>query len=459
MNKVLPKGWFEDDLITIIGNKSYMKDGDWIESKDQDPNGEIRLIQLADIGEGVFKNKSHRYLTYKKAKELKCTFLNEGDILVARMPEPLGRACIFPKLNQRCITAVDVCIIRISLKTINNKLLCYFINSPIVRGKILIQATGTTRQRISRKKLEKLQIPLPPLTEQKRIAAKLDAILPRVKKLKERLGKVPELIKKFRQSVLDAAVTGKLTEEWSKEKEILKWERKKIGDFLTIITGKTPSKKFSKYYGGNKYPFFKPASLNAGINVETGEEFLTEEGIRQTKKLPINSVLVTGIGATIGKTGLIKKVGASNQQIHAILPSSEIIPKFLYYQIIDTKFQKQIIGNASATTLPIINKTRFLDLELFIPSIEEQKEIVRQVDTLFSVADKLEQRITIISERVEQLGQSVLAKAFRGELVANEAELAEKEGRTFETAEELLERIKVEKKKLEAERKKGRKRK
>src|SRR4051795_4144941 len=79
-------------------------DGDWVESKDQDPNGEVRLIQLADIGNGEFLNKSARFLTLEKARELKCIFLKSGDILIARMPDPIGRACIFPGATQPCAT-------------------------------------------------------------------------------------------------------------------------------------------------------------------------------------------------------------------------------------------------------------------------------------------------------------------------------------------------------------------
>ncbi|ANO14592.1 hypothetical protein BAB77_12585 [Mycobacteroides abscessus] len=88
-------------------------DGDWVESKDQDPDGDVRLIQLADVGDGVFRDRSSRFLTSEKAKELRCTFLEPGDVLVARMPEPLGRACIFPGVGQPAVTAVDVCIIRV----------------------------------------------------------------------------------------------------------------------------------------------------------------------------------------------------------------------------------------------------------------------------------------------------------------------------------------------------------
>ena len=77
--------WNYLKLVEFTNPDGLMCDGDWIESKDQDPHGEVRLIQLADIGDGFFLNKSSRYLTYNKAKDLNCTFLNNGDILVARM--------------------------------------------------------------------------------------------------------------------------------------------------------------------------------------------------------------------------------------------------------------------------------------------------------------------------------------------------------------------------------------
>lgn len=111
MDNVLPHGWIEARLDKITGRNGLISDGDWVESKDQDKNGSVRLIQLADIGDGFFKNVSSRFLTRKKADELNCVFLREGDILVARMPDPLGRACIFPiNASERYVTVVDVCI-------------------------------------------------------------------------------------------------------------------------------------------------------------------------------------------------------------------------------------------------------------------------------------------------------------------------------------------------------------
>src|SRR5690348_15116201 len=95
-NVELPTGWAAATLGELIGREGLFIDGDWIESKDQDPNGHVRLIQLADVGDGHFRDRSSRFLTHEKANELGCTFLQKGDLLIARMPDPLGRCCIFP---------------------------------------------------------------------------------------------------------------------------------------------------------------------------------------------------------------------------------------------------------------------------------------------------------------------------------------------------------------------------
>ena len=137
-------------------------DGDWVESKDQDPQGDVRLIQLADVGDGFYIDKSNRFLTSAAAERLKCTFLEPGDLLLARMPDPLGRACIFPGDSKRAVTVVDVCVIRVDKSRIDARWLMHCINSPGVRSEIGGYVTGTTRSRISRGNLSKVEIPTRP---------------------------------------------------------------------------------------------------------------------------------------------------------------------------------------------------------------------------------------------------------------------------------------------------------
>lgn len=208
----LPSGWALAVIDDLIGPEGLFMDGDWIESKDQNTNGEVRLIQLADIGDGYFRNRSNRYMTLDSANELNCTFLEPDDILVARMPDPLGRCTIFPiKDGEKYVTVVDVAIIRPGEKGVYGKYLMYFINSPVLRKTIELLQTGTTRKRISRGNLGKLKIPVPPLNEQYRIVSKIEELLSELEHAEHNLKKSQKQLEIYKQSILKSAFEGSLT--------------------------------------------------------------------------------------------------------------------------------------------------------------------------------------------------------------------------------------------------------
>lgn len=143
-------------------------DGDWIESKDQSEKG-IRLLQLADIGVREFLDKSHRFISEDTFGRLNCFEVLPGDILLARMPDPIGRACIVPDIGCKMITAVDCCVIRVDEKLHNKLYWVHFLNSDSMKRKIESLASGTTRSRISRKNLEAIQVYCPAKKDQDRI--------------------------------------------------------------------------------------------------------------------------------------------------------------------------------------------------------------------------------------------------------------------------------------------------
>ena len=161
MSENLPHGWEHACIPELITHEGVFIDGDWVESKDQDPEGNVRLIQLADIGDGFYVNKSNRFLNRATAVQLGCTFLEKGDVLVARMPDPLGRACIFPGDKKLAVTVVDVCVVRGKNEHFDQKWLMYFINTPKFRERINELQSGSTRKRISRGNLSTLQLPIP----------------------------------------------------------------------------------------------------------------------------------------------------------------------------------------------------------------------------------------------------------------------------------------------------------
>ena len=142
-------------------------DGDWIEAKDQSNSG-IRLIQTGNVGVGTFKDKDDkaRYISEETFKHLSCTEVIEGDILISRLPDPVGRACIIPAGLGKSITAVDCTIIRLNDKVLP-KFFVAFTNTPDYAIQIKKVLSGTTRLRISRANLGKIQIPIPSIGEQR----------------------------------------------------------------------------------------------------------------------------------------------------------------------------------------------------------------------------------------------------------------------------------------------------
>jgi len=170
----LPKGW-DWARLNEIAPQSLI-DGDWIESKDQDVNGEIRLIQLADIGVSEFKNVSDRYVNNATFTKLHCYEIKKNDILIARLPSPIGRACIFPGLNTKAITVVDVAVLRTN-GILNNQYVVNAINSKTFVDQVESFGKGATRFRISTGNLKELLLPIAPLPEQQRIVAKVGELM------------------------------------------------------------------------------------------------------------------------------------------------------------------------------------------------------------------------------------------------------------------------------------------
>lgn len=210
----LPEGWVFASIADVIGASGVFMDGDWIESKDQNPNGKIRLIQLADIGDGIFRDRSNRFMTYERAIELNCTFLQFGDILIARMPDPLGRATIFPYFEEnKYVTVVDVAIVR-TAEGIHNKYLMNCLNSPLIRLQINSLETGTTRKRISRGNLAKIKIPVPPVQEQYAIVERIEELISKLDNSISSLKLAESQLKLFKQVLLNDSFEGKRTKKW-----------------------------------------------------------------------------------------------------------------------------------------------------------------------------------------------------------------------------------------------------
>lgn len=173
---------------------SVFVDGDWIESKDQSDEG-IRLVQTGNVGNGFFKAKDERarYISQATFDRLGCTEIYEGDCLVSRLPDPIGRACVLPNIGERTITAVDCTIIRFK-KDILPLFFVYYSMTEKYQNIIIKYSTGTTRKRISRKNLGSVPVPVPPLDLQKQFAEKVKTIEEQKDVLKQSIAEFENLL-------------------------------------------------------------------------------------------------------------------------------------------------------------------------------------------------------------------------------------------------------------------------
>ena len=210
------------------------------------------------------------------------------------------------------------------------------------------------------------------------------------------------------------------------------WEWCRLNGIGEVITGNTPSKDRVEYYGGN-IPFFKPTDLEQGIDTKYASDHLSELGFEQSRKLPANTILVTCIGATIGKTGITTVVGSCNQQINAIVPYYEMAHSFIYYVCVSGYMQNEIKNNASATTLPILNKGNFANLLFPLPPIAEQYRIVAEIEKWGTFIDQIEQGKADLQTTIKQTKSKILDLAIHGKLVPQDP--------NDEPAIELLKRI------------------
>lgn len=184
-------------------------DGDWVESKDQDPDGDIRLLQLADIGDGTFLDKSNRRINQEAFERLRCREVQAGDILIARMPHPLGRACILPTGLGRTITVVDVAVLRPDPNRVIPKYLVYVLNSISFRAQLDSLQSGSTRQRISRSRLGQQRIPMPPVALQRAAVSHLDEVTGRIDAMLATIDELKALLVERRAALITDVVTGR----------------------------------------------------------------------------------------------------------------------------------------------------------------------------------------------------------------------------------------------------------
>jgi type I restriction enzyme S subunit len=372
---------------------TVFEDGDWIESKDQSDEG-VRLIQTGNVGNGFFKDRGEkaRYISEETFIRLKCTEIFEGDCLISRLPDPVGRACIIPDTGEKMITAVDCTIIRFQQKDILPKWFLFYALSNEYQTEITKQITGATRQRISRKNLGLIQIPLPPLPEQQRIVSILDEAFAAINKAKanaeQNLKNAKELFESYLQGVFENKSDG--------------WEAKTLGEVCEELFagGDVPKGNSSKYETDEfRIPIFSNGEKNKGLY-----------GFTNISRVTKPSITISARG-TIGYSEIRHSPFYPAIRLIVVTPKNDIVNLlYLKYVIAGIDFKH------SGASIPQLTVPMIKGYPISFPPLNEQKNIVQKLDALSEETKKLEAIYHQKINDLEELKKSVLQKAFSGEL-------------------------------------------
>jgi type I restriction enzyme S subunit len=394
--------WKQYTLSDLTKDGGLLSDGDWVEKKDQDPNGNISLIQLADIKECRFERKSSKFLNEEQAQRLNCTYLEKDDLLIARMPDPLGRACLYPGTEGQAITAVDVCIVRLNGST-NPKWLMYWINAPQFRQEVNRLQTGTTRKRISKKNLSQINFPVPNLDEQGAISDKIETQFTRLDATVKVLRKIYEKLLRYKQSVLNKAFF-----EYGKEDT--------MGNVFQIIDyrGRTPP------YSKDGILHIRTTNIRDGKIIHKKMKYVSEDTYKKymTRGIPQKGDVLMTTEAPMGEAALIPDYKFSIAQRMVVLrPPESIIDKYVLYQIMSPLFQQKLKLGKTGTTVAGISSRNFKQVMFRLNDKDTQEKIVSEIESRFSVIDKIEEVVEKSLVKTERLRKSILKSAFEGKLV------------------------------------------
>ena len=279
--------------------------------------------------------------------------------------------------------------------------------SPDFKNQLQSLSSGTTVPIVNKSKFNSIAISLPPLPEQERIVAILNeafvGIATATADAQRNLHNARELLQSVRQSTFE-------------QKE--DWVQTTIGEAFDTATGTTPPKSNALYYG-NFMPFVKPPELR-DAPLDSAMDNLSEAGADVARTLPPKSILVSCIG-NLGKIGLNTVAVAFNQQINAILPDErKAIPKLMFHQALSSSFKEQLEALSGGTTVPIVNKSKFNSVTIVLPPMSEQKAIVSNLDDLTTKTRQLEAVYQRKLDALAELKQSLLQRAFAGELTPSQ---------------------------------------
>ncbi len=406
--------WARKVSLAELADGGLFTDGDWVESKDQDPSGTVRLTQLADVGIGEFRDRSNRWLRPDQATNLRCTFLEPGDVLIARMPDPIGRACLAPASIGSAVTAVDVSILRIRRPDVEARYVLWAINSPRFHAEVEARQSGTTRKRISRKNLGALTVPVPPLDEQRRIVDLLEDHLSRLDVADREVVRASHKLDALWRSALTAT------------RNSFSVLPRAIGDIASTSLGKMLD---AKKQSGEPIPYLRNINVRWGsfdladlrttplepdevakFDVREGDVMVCEGGE------PGRCAVWRGDGSGIAFQKALHRIRVAHQ--------AEVLPDFLALMLEECIRSGRADRLFTGTTIKHLPQEKLRTIEIVLPSLDDQRSALQRLAEVAEERERLRSSLTHGMRNSQALRRSLLAAAFSGRLTGAESDLS-----------------------------------
>ncbi|MFQ2201828.1 restriction endonuclease subunit S [Aeromonas hydrophila] len=388
----------------------------------------IPVSRIETIAEQRIDYTRVGYLSSFDEEKIKKHELHQDDILFSHINSPvhLGKTAIYDGVG-KLYHGINLLRIVVDKTVFSSKLLNYHCKYTRALGFFSLNAQHAVNQSsLNQKKLSAFKIPLPPLAEQNEIADRLDTLQAQVEATQARLARIPDIIKKFRQSVLAAAVSGKLTEEWRKSKNISNWQEQKLGNIVKAIEAGKNLRCIETPPNADEYGIIKISAVTWGVYDEMQSKTLpSKELFLESRRIYSGDFLISRantielLGNPVIVQNATKNLMLSDKVLRLVMDEHE--KPWVSIFLRSSKGRKEIEGRSTGNQLSMrnIGQKALLDIDIPKPSMEEQAEIVRRVEQLFTYADTIEQQANAAKERVDNLTQAILAKAFRGELTAD----------------------------------------
>lgn len=436
----LPVGWVSEKLGSVVGLKtgpfgSSLHKSDYVDGATPvvNPMHIIKGSIVPDLKTTVSENVLDRLREFR---------LEEGDVILGRRGE-MGRAAVVRGLESGWLCGTGSLVLR-QLGSIDPDYLQRFLSSPSVVMALEGASVGSTMVNLNQGILKCLEIPIAPLNEQHRIAAKLDTTLAAVDACRQRLDGVADLLKRFRQAVLAAATSGELTREWREErgKSLDDWAERTVGDVVTGIEAGLNVQCEECSPADNEKGLVKISAVTWGTydedeskTLKPDQQVLERNRIRPGDFLISRANTIELVGSCVIVHEAKRALYLSDKVLRLVMP--EEWKRWLLMCLRSENGRRQIEGLSSGNQLSMRNLSQksLLSIMILLPPRDELGQIESYSNSLFALADQLQSRLTSARKVVDRLTPALLAKAFRGELVPQDPE--------DEPAYVLLERIRA----------------